>query len=111
VAPFRREKVRRWRQRTPFDKAKSSSTAMRVLAGYVSGVSELVDERLEARSIGSLIESLGNMIPSDLRAYLANRTADDWSREIRRNRTHFELRDKPDTSTFESVRGILGRCG
>lgn len=111
LAPFRQAKLRKWRQRTPFDKDKSSSLALRTLSGFASRISELADERLEARDIRKLVETLADRVPADLQKYLAERTPDDWSREVRRYREHLVKVDKPDKSAFELVRSVLNRVG
>jgi hypothetical protein len=108
LAPFRQLKLQKWLAQTPFDKEKSSSATLRVIAGFVSRISELLGDRVESPELRSLIEALGSEIPPDLQAYLVDRTDDDWSREIRRHRKHFELPPQPDKSVIESVRALVG---
>ncbi|MBX3435754.1 MAG: hypothetical protein KF847_20745 [Pirellulales bacterium] len=111
LAPFRRGKLRKWAGRTPFDKEKSDSHWLRLIAGYLSAISELTDERILAPELRSLVGALGDEIPADLQEYLLNRTDDDWSREIRRQRGRFELGvTKPDRSTLRLVREMAQRC-
>jgi hypothetical protein len=107
IAVFRRKKVQAWKSRTPFDKEKSSSHALRVVAGYVSRSSELLGERLEAPEVRNAIQALGKEVPADLQAYLTDRTNDDWSREIRRHRDHLVKVANPDKSAIESVRALF----
>jgi hypothetical protein len=107
IAKFRRKKVQRWAARTPFDKEKSSSHALRIVAGHVSRSTELLGERLEAPEIRNAIQALSNQVPGDLQAYLGERTMDDWSREIRRHRDHLVKMSNPDKSAIESVRALF----
>jgi hypothetical protein len=107
VAPFRRRKVREWAKRTPFDKEKSDTHAFRRIAGYLSAVSDLVDDRILAPEFRPLANALGHEFPADLQNYLLDRTDDDWSREVRRQRGHFELGvSRPDKSITALVREV-----
>ena len=77
------------------------------MAGHVSSLSHLLDDSLDVRDHRALMEALGGAIPDDMQAYVVNKTNDDFSREIRRHRDHFEVPGKPDTSKFELVRAVL----
>jgi hypothetical protein len=107
IAKFRRKKVQKWTTQTPFDKEKSSSRALRLTAGYVSKMSELLDERIEAPELRGMIVKLGDEIPADLQDYLADRTNDDFGREIRRYRDLLLKESKPDKSAFDLVRRLV----
>lgn len=110
LSRFRREKLRKWSLRSPFDKEKSETNALRLIAGFVSDVSEYFDERILAPEIRALVASLGAEVPADCHDYLLDRTEDDWSREVRRHRGHFKLvKTKPDKSIIASVRELARR--
>ena len=102
----RQRDITKWLSKSPFDKPRKENLWLRVLAGYVSNISELLGHRLNSTEIRQAIESLGEAIPQELREDLRNRTGDDFSREIRRQRSHFELPTGPDTSFLASVRGV-----
>ncbi len=78
-----------------------------MIAGFVSRTSELLDERMDSSDIRNAIQSLGDLIPADLQEYLVNKTTDDWSREIRRYRSHLVDMPNPDKSIFERVRANM----
>lgn len=110
LAPFKQAKLDTWRARSPFDKEKSESLALRRVAGLNARLSELFDDLLDVNDQRNLIEVLGSTIPEDLQAYVADQTNDDLSRGIRREKAHFQLPPKADKSAYESVRALLERC-
>lgn len=109
LAPFKQAKLDKWRARSPFDKEKSESLALRQIAGLNAVLSELFDDPLDVNDQRRLIETLGPAIPDDLQAYVLGQTNDDLSRGIRRQKAHFQLPPKPDKSAYESVRALLDR--
>lgn len=109
LAPFKDAKLDKWRGRSPFDKEKSESLALRQIAGRNASLSDLFDDPLDVNDQRNLIEALGPAIPSDLQAYVVSQTNNDLSRGIRRQKAHFRLPPKPDKSAYESVRALLER--
>ncbi len=107
LAFFKQGKLDKWRSKSPFDKEKSESLALRHIAGLTAKLSDLLDEPLEVTDQRELIESLDKAIPDDLQSYVVGQTNDDFSRGIRRQKAHFQLPPKPDKSAFESVRALL----
>lgn len=107
VARFRKTKTQQWRKQSPFDKPKSKSYALRISAAYMSQLSELLGHRVKSYELRDVIQALGPEIPEDCQHYLQSKTTDDFSRELRRYRSHLIDREKPDKSTIEYVRALL----
>ena len=103
---YRHKKLRKWSSQTPFDKEKSPSQVLKIVAARISNLSELLDERLKVPELRALFEAC--LQPADLQAYLTNSTDDDFGRAVRRIRQQFGKQPKPDRSSIASVRALLG---
>lgn len=110
LAPFKQAKLDKWRARSPFEKEKSESLALRQIAGLTATLSDLFDDPVDVNDQRDLIKALGDEIPEDLQVYVVGQTNDDLSRGIRRQKAHFKLPPKPDKFACESVRALLERC-